>query len=125
MIPGINLLNLALTVIEPQGVEWHKFGARTQNALGQWITTYQPGVAIWGSWQPLESKRYAELGLDLAKRYFVFYTSNDLTGVERGESGDVLIWNGRKFQIQDDTVWYQMDGWDGIICVDIGPGMTP
>lgn len=120
MIPGMNLLNLALTVIEPQGVEWHPFAGRTENALGQFITTYGTPMPLWGSWQPLDSKKYAELGLDLAKQYFMFYTSANVEAIQRGESGDLLIWNGRKHHVEDDTRWFQLDGWNGLLCVDIG-----
>lgn len=122
MIPGSNLLGLALTVIAPQGVEWHKFAARTQNDKGDWVHSYEPPVALFGSWQPLDQAKYQQLGLDLAKKYFVLYVSAAVDGVERSKGGDLLVRNGRKYQVEDAANdWLDIDGWRGVLCIDIGP----
>jgi hypothetical protein len=122
MIPGSNLLGLALTVIAPQGVEWHKFASRTQNGRGDWINNYETPVALWGSWQPLDQAKYQQLGLDLAKKYFVLYVSAGVDGVERAKAGDLIIRGGRKYQVEDAANdWLDIDGWRGVMCIDIGP----
>jgi len=120
----INLLNAALTIIPPVTVLWNRATYRQLNDLGQWVTHYngsdiQP-IPIQGSFQPLEKAKYEQLGLDLNKHYFVFYSSNDLLAVERDYSGDTLIFQGRKYQMEDTTDWYFYNGWRGVTCVDIG-----
>lgn len=124
IVPGSNLLGLALTLIAPQGVEWSRATGRTENDLGQWVTTYDAPVALWGSWQPLAAAKYTELGLDLAKRYFVFYVSASVASIERAQSPDVLVRDGRRHVVEDsDSDWLTIDGWRGVLCVDVGPAV--
>lgn len=121
MIPGSNLLGMALTVIQPQTVIWLQETARTQNAIGQWVTEYATPMPVRGSWQPLDRAKYEQLGLDLAKKYFVFFASIAMTAVERMKAGDVLEFAGNHHHIEDEVDWYIQDGWRGILCIEIGP----
>ena len=60
-----------------------------------------------------------QYGLDLQKDYYTFYTSNDVLDIQRDVSGDQLIFNGKRYQVESNNDWYPMDGWKGIICVYI------
>lgn len=121
MIPGINLLNLALTVIAPLPVQWQQATGRTQNAVGQWVTAYAAPVTLSGSWQALDSATYRELGLDLAKTYFLFYVASaPVDAIGRGDSGDIIIRDGRRYHVESATNWQGIDGWRGLLCVDVG-----
>lgn len=119
-VPGINLLNMALTVIQQQTVDYYQYNARTLNAVGQYVTTYKTMVKIVGSWQPVPKHLYPIYNLDLQKSYFTFYTSNNVLDITRDVSGDQIVYKGRRYQVESNNDWYQEDGWKGMLCVDIG-----
>lgn len=120
MIPGANILNMAFNLIGQQSISWLVATGRTQNALGNWIVTYAEPVIVKGSWQPIDAAKYAMLGLDMAKKYFTLYASASVLPVERGTSGDLIEYNGRRYQVDDETDWFGVDGWRQVRCVDIG-----
>lgn len=121
MIPGSNLLSMAFGLIGTQQLIWLKFAGRTQNALGQWINTYDAPVTITGSWQPVDASKYEALGLDMSKAHFQLYTPAPIQPVERATSPDLIEFAGRRYMIERDTNdWINMDGWRGAICIDIG-----
>jgi hypothetical protein len=119
-IPGQNLLNMALTVIAKQALTYYKFAGRSLNSVGQDITTYDPPITIYGSFQPVPRALYQQYGLDLQKEYYVYYTSNNTVDVQRDVSGDQIAFNGRRYQCESNTEWFRLDGWNGILCVYIG-----
>ena len=124
MIPGQNLLNMALTVIARQTLRYYRDAGRTLNSVGQDVTEYYPGVNMVGSWQPVPRKLYEVYGLDLQKDYFTFYTSNDVLDVQRDVSGDQISFNGQLYQCESNNDWFHLDGWKGILCVHVGPDIN-
>lgn len=119
-VPGMNLLNMALTVIQQQTVSYYQYTTRVLNSVGQYQTTYAAARDIVGSWQPVPRNLYPIYNLDLQKSYFTFYTSNNVIDVTRDVSGDQIVYKGRRFQVESNNDWYQEDGWKGMLCVDIG-----
>jgi len=120
MIPGANILNMALQIIAKQTVQYYAFVSRALNAVGQDIATYAAVQNIVGSWQPVPRQVYVLYGLDLQKDYFTFYTSNNVLDVTRDVSGDQIAYRGRRYQVESNNDWYQLDGWKGILCVGLG-----
>ena len=119
-VPGSNLLSIALTVIAPQQIALSRATVRVENAIGEWVTTYAPQVPVEGSWQPVDQTKYESLGLDLAKKYFMFYASEQINSINRGESPDLAERNGRKYSTVSDVPWNDVDGWQSAMFVDIG-----
>lgn len=119
-IPGQNLLNMALTVIAKQPMRYYRALGRTLNSVGQDITQYAPVQTIYGSWQPVPRRLYEQFGLDLQKDYFTLYTSNNVIDITRDVSGDQVAFNGQRYQCESNNEWFQLDGWNGILCVHIG-----
>ncbi len=120
IIPGQNILNMALTIISRQSIVYYRYIGRIQNSVGQDVTHYQNGQIITGSFQPVPRKMYFTLGLDLQKDYYTFYTSNPILDVGRDISGDQISFNNQRFQCESDNDWYALDGWKGVLCVHIG-----
>ena len=120
MIPGQNILNMASQLIVFQTIQYYQFESRSLNAIGQDVTIYHPSIDLKGSWQPVPRKLYIIYGLDLQKDYFTFYTSNNLLDITRDVSGDQISFMGRRYQVESDNDWYQLDGWKGVLCVDLG-----
>lgn len=121
IVPGANLLDLARTVIAGEIILLSVATARVRNAAGQFVTTYAPQVDCDGSWQPIDRTKYEFMGLDLNKTYAMFYTSDAIKSVNRGESPDLIERNGRKWQAIGDQPWNDIDGWQSAMFVDIGP----
>ncbi len=122
MIPGSNLLNMAFTLIAKQTVSYYQYTSRAPNAVGQDITTYAAPVSLAGSFQAVPRKLYELYGLDLQKSYYTFYASSNLLDIARNVSGDQIVYNSRRYQIESANDWFAMDGWKGVLCVDIGAG---
>ncbi|POP42328.1 hypothetical protein CHU32_03580 [Superficieibacter electus] len=120
MIPGGNLLNIALNVIGAQELEYYAFTGRQTNTAGYDVTSYAEAVSVVGSFQPVPRAQYANLGLDYQKTYWNFYVSADLLDVSRDVSGDQLVFDGRRYQCESVTPWRAIDGWNAVLCAEIG-----
>lgn len=125
MIPGSNLLNRALKLIAKQTVTYYKALDRELNDIGQDVTEYDDSISIVGSLQPVPRALYDQLGLDLQKSYYTFYTSNNVLDVARNISGDQFVFNNQRYQVESNNDWYAQDGWKGVLCVLIGAESTP
>lgn len=120
MIPGSNLLNLALSVVGAQTLAYFAYTGRQTNAAGYDVTTYADPVDISGSFQPVPRAQYSNLGLDYQKTYWNFYVSADVLDVARDVSGDQLAFEGLRYQCESITPWRAIDGWNAVLCVEIG-----
>lgn len=116
-IPGVNVLNLALRVVNPTTVVYYKYLGRTENNVGQYVNTYADPVSIKGSFQPVPKKLYQEYGLSLSKSYFMLYTSTNILDVGRNTSSDYITFAGNRYDCESGNDWFPIDGWDGILCV--------
>jgi hypothetical protein len=119
MIPGGNLLNMALSVISPQVVTYHAFVTRTKNAAGLYVSTFAAPVDIVGSVQAVPREKYEAMGLDYSKNYVMLYTSSTIRGVERDRASDQFIYSGKRYEIQSVTNWQEQDGWNGALGIEI------
>lgn len=121
IVPGSNLLNMALSIIGSDTILFSKFLGRELNAAGKYINVYAPQVPLEGSWQPMDQRAYQTYGLDLQKQYFMFYTSEVVESIARGSAPDLVERNGRKYETKGDTPWFSVDGWTAAMFVDVGP----
>lgn len=119
MIPGSNLLNMAFQIIAKQTVIYYQYASRITNAIGYEVTTYESGVTLSGSFQPVPRSLYSQYGLDLQKSYFTFYVSKNILDLERNVSGDQISFNGSRFQCESNVEWFNIDGWTSVLCVEI------
>lgn len=120
MIPGSNLLRVALSVIGQQTGQLYRATSRTKNSIGQWVTEYAAPRPVTGSIQAVPRSTYADLGLDFTKVYIACYFSVDVSDIQRGQSADQMTWNGRRWEFITESDWFAIDGWTGLIAVDVG-----
>ena len=125
MIPGINVLSIAFGAIAQQVVKYIRNTGRTQNAVGAWVTAYAAPVDVRASWQPVDAKKYEQLGLDLMKEYHNVWLRVPVNGVQRGASPDRIAYAGRLHEVVDVKDWYGQDGWQEVLVIDIGPYVPP
>jgi len=113
----MSLLNLALSIQKKQTVSYYKFAGQTENDIGEDVPSYEEAINLVGSFQPISQDLYAQNGFDLKKKYFVFYTSNNVFGVDRDTSGDKIIYNNDTFQALHKDNWFAYDGFVGVTIV--------
>ena len=119
MIPGSNLLQTAFSVIGQQRVTLHKAVSRETNEIGLDVVTYAAPVTITGSVQAVPRNRYADLGLDLNSNYVTLYTVKCVSDIQRGQSGDKIVFDCKNYEITSKTDWHAIDGWVSVICQQI------
>ena len=118
-VPGSNLLNMAFRIIAKQSITYYQYTGRALNDIGEDVTQYAPARQIPGSFQPVPRQLYESYGLDFQKSYFTFYTSNGLLDVQRDVSGDQIAFQGHRYQCESNNEWFGLDGWVGVLCVEI------
>lgn len=120
MIPGSNLLALAMGPIATQTLQWQAFVSRTRTAAGDWVSTFAASADIGGSFQPVNKKLYQQLGLNLAKNYWTLYTQANVLSSDRDREGDRISYNGQLFTAESiNSDWMGPDGWRSILCVGV------
>jgi len=124
VIPGSNLLKKAARVIRFQGVNYYKYGQRSQNPNRVWVTVFAQPVIIAMSVQRVPRNKYIELGLDLQRNYIDLFASLDLVDIQRDATGDQVVWGGRLYQIESQGTWFDQDGWAKATAVDVGSVTT-
>lgn len=122
-VPGLNLLAMALGLIASESVEYFADAGRTKQPNGVFITTFAASVPIDEcSVQAIDRSKYTDLGLDFQKTYVTWFVPNQaFTTIQRGKSGDVIEWNGGRYQLLSGIDWTGQDRWGTAVCALIGP----
>lgn len=121
MIPGVNLLGMALRLITPQTISYFACTGRATNAVGVDAPTFAAPVTLANvSVQPVPLEKYETLQLDFGRAYVTLYTQRGTVALQRGDNGgDEFEYDGRRWHITSNTRWAPLDGWDGAIAVAI------
>lgn len=121
MIPGSNLLNMALGVIQPTAnVSYQEYQGKTTNEFGTTVAQYGPETLLtWVSVQPMTKAQAKQTGLELNKSYIQIWTTTNVQGGYRGRENDLISWAGYKWQVMPDSDWMIQDGWTRIIAVKL------
>lgn len=118
LVPGSNLLNMALSIQGKQTVLYSKWLERTENEIGYDVSKYGRADKVQGSFQPVPRSVYQVYGLDLSRNYATFYVSKNMLGVERDVGGDRVLYNGKEWQALAPNDWFAQDGWVGMLLVE-------
>lgn len=111
---------MALTLIQPSTLQYLAFESRTANEIGLEVSAYAEPVTLTGSFQPVPLRLFQQYGLDFNKIYYNFYAAANMLELNRMRSGDKLQFDGMEYEIIESGKWYQFDGWNGVMCVQIG-----
>lgn len=124
MIPGINLLSEAMGIIATQTIGYRKFSGRVLNAQRLWVTSYENDgafTAMEASVQRIPRHQYVQFNLEFQRNYVNVFASLDMVDLDRDQSGDQFVYNGRLYQLESQGTWFAQDGWAVCMAVDIGP----
>lgn len=122
MIPGLNLFAIASGVIARQTVQYRRWVTRSLTVAGEFVDGYADTVDIQGSWQPVETKRIAQLGLDMALEYRALWTSTRIQGIDNdpARGNDQIIADGKTWEpTRTSNDWQSVDGWQEYILVRV------
>lgn len=113
----MSILNLALSLQKKQIILYSKFNGQTENDLGEDIPSYDEPIEVAGSFQPISQNLYAQNGFDLKNKYFIFYTTTNIFGIDRDSSGDKILYNNEEYQALHKDNWFLYDGFVGVTLV--------
>lgn len=122
MIPGSNLLAMALTAIAPAPVTYYQYSGRTLESTGNYSSTFASGVVLQCSVQAVDKSAYVAYGLDLQRQYITIYMRAGAVDLARDYSGDQVMWNTKRYQLVAESDWFAMDGWVGVRAVQLVVG---
>lgn len=121
MIPGSNLLQMALSAIASQAVTYLRFESMTTRADGVDVPTFEAPVTLYGSWQPVPAERLVARGLDPAREHAAFFVSTYLQEPTRDRSADRCEYGGFVWEARDAQNWFVQDGWLEMLFEKVGP----
>ena len=113
----MNLLNIAMSVIPTQSIEWRKFISTAEDDRGRSCAHYAEPVTMQASVQPVTARDYQAYGLDLNRKYFTIWASAGMESVARNASPDRFSYAGMELEAVDNTDWLAHNGWRSILCV--------
>lgn len=119
IVPGSNLLNMALGVIGRQQIMWSRYIGMTTTSAGVERPTWAAPVAISGSIQPVDANMLTQLGLDWTANYVTFFAPAEFNEIDRDQSSDRISYAGKTYQVTSKTDWLAQDGWQKVICVEV------
>ena len=115
----MNILKMASSILPMQGIEYIPYSSRTINDVGLEVTTYGTKQILRANVQAVSRSTYEALGLDFQKKYITVFIEKDLLDLNRGVSGDKLIFNGENYQVESETDWMSQDGWTYLTAVKV------
>lgn len=121
IVPGSNLLGIALGVLGAQTARYYARIGRTKDAQGVFRTTFAAPVDVVGSWQPVNKTTLSALGLDMARNHANFYSETPFSTIDENEGADEFEYAGRRWRVLNSTDWVPADGWNGVLVTDVGP----
>jgi hypothetical protein len=117
-----NLLNAAARLIPLQPIVWTAWsGTTAPNDIGVLVPAYSAPVTLNASVQPVPRTLYEDLGLDFQKNYRMIYCSQSFQDLERASTPDFIDYGGRRYNVLSNTDWQSANGWQGSVCIDVGP----
>ena len=117
----LNVLNIAMRATAPLGCNQpfalYKYAGTVIDEMGRDVPQYAEPVQYTGSIQPVSSKMYQQLGLDLSKNYKTLYCSSLIEGLAENAQPDRIVYNGKTYDTVENQVWYETNGWTkAIVC---------
>lgn len=127
MIPGINLLNIALGVVGSQEVTYYRdMGASETLANGVVRPKYEKGVPVpRGSVQAVPREVVDRRGLDTSADHVEWFVPRTIVGPGREKSGDEIEWDNRRWKLVGSYEnWSAQDGWCSALFKEIKPNAS-
>jgi len=119
IVPGENLLDLALTIIATTTIQYYAFDSRATNEILLDVTTYAAPVDVEASVQAVPRKVYSDMGLDFNKEYIAIWASQEFENLMRDRPGDQVGFGGERYEIMEESDWFTIDGWDAVLAIKV------
>lgn len=126
-----NILGTALKIIPKVTVQYQKYIGETVNDMGICVPQYadpvtvtnahvQPAMNSMYSRQGFSGKNlmYDEIGLQYGKNYRVVFIPANIRGVEVQTTNDIILYQGKRWNIKTVNQWFDYDGWNRLVIVE-------
>jgi hypothetical protein len=114
-----NIYKRAAKIIKQDGFGYERFNGFTVNDIGLQIASYDVEIQLKGSVHAVSNSLAQTLGLDWKKKHIMIYGLNSILGVDRDYSGDIINFNGKRWQVLSENDWLATSDWTGVICVEV------
>ncbi len=118
-IPGSNILDDALTLIDSVEIQFFENTSRTKNSIGLYVSIYAAAVPVQASVQAVKRSQYRKLGLDFNKHYLMLWSSHDFKDLARDRGADQIEFNNKRYELMNEDDWTPLDGWNSTLAVEI------
>lgn len=120
-IPGANLYRIASRMIRPQLTEYYMYLGRFPDKQRNLVSTYAPAARVMASVQAVPREKYGEMGLEFQKNYVKIYVDRDVIDLDRDAGGDMFVFgkSRKKYKLEDETTWFEQDGWVSCLAVQV------
>lgn len=95
------------------------YKGRTLDKMRNYVTTYEEPITLLASVQAVLRNQYVELGLELQKNYVKIWVDKDIVDLDRDASGDYFVFGGKTYKMEDETTWFDQDGWTSCLAVEV------
>ena len=113
-----NLLLKALKTVPPKSVVYKKFLGNTIASNGVKVPTYSDPITISNaSVQPISTRVYQELGLNMQEEYRRVFVPTSAVALEGQLSSDIFEFDGKQWKSIGNTAWHTYNGWNELIVV--------
>jgi hypothetical protein len=118
-IPGSNILEDALTVIDSVEIQFFENTARSKNSIGLYDSTYAAAIPVQAGVQAVKRNQYRNLGLDFNKHYIMLWSSHDFKDLARDRGADQIEFNSKRYELMNEDDWTALDQWNSALAVEI------
>ena len=115
--PGFNHLKTALKYIKPTPFQFLEFYQNVMRPDGVKIPYFRPAINTRGSIQAVEQSMYKQHKLSFKKTYKAVFAEIGIEPLERDRPSDRIYYLGYVWQVLQDTIWQDVDGWSWFIMV--------
>lgn len=119
MIKGQNIHSLASKVLKQDKIIFYKWSSRIKNDIGYWIDTYEEPIEIIVTLQALTRTQISQIGLDMTRRCYRIWTSEDVMDLYRDRSNDHVEINGIRYKLSNEEDWTYKSGWNSALATEV------
>lgn len=112
---------MAQRLIRPQTASYSAWVSNTKLGTGVIKPVYADPVDIRANVEAVPRNMYEQFSLDFQKNYVVVYSLTPIRDLERDDACDIIDYGGTRYNVESNTDWQNQDGWQGTICVEVGP----
>ena len=115
LLNATNLLNLAMSVIPPQIIQYIKFKSSTVNDYGELVCVYENPENVKAVIIEDSMSVYEQFGLSLQKDNRTIYVNKLIKATHNQKASDRFFFDGSYWNVIATTDWHGYNGWSSCV----------